>query len=1219
MQIKAKNLIPDGKYGWLIKREDGWDVSYDDSVIMKLKPKKEMGVLGRDRYRLLGLPDGNARVIRFADLHRHSDSSLKDSIIKIKDMVKHTEYAGALTDHGNMYGFLEFYEGMNKAGKKPIIGFEGYMEDMDGGLTRNHVILLAKNNQGYKNLLKLSSESFDHFKSVPHVTWAMLEKYHEGIICLSACLKGLIPQALLRGDRPEAEKIAERYISCFGRDDFYIEIQKHDISAEDMVRPQLIMLAEKYGLKVVATTDSHYVAPEDGDAHDAVLCIRTNSLLSDQARLKYQGSGYYLHTSEDMEERFKDYPEALDNTLEIADKCDVSIDLNSVNLPNYDIPPEFNTPYDYMLHIADEGFKARFAGTEHLNDPVYIARFQYEADMIKQMGFASYFIIVWDFIQFARSQNILVGPGRGSAAGSMIAYCMGITDLDPIKFNLLFERFLNPDRVSWPDIDSDIAHNRRQEVIQYLINKYGPDHVCRIVTFGTFAAKQSILDIARVMGLPVSFGTKLTSLVPKGPKMSLKKALESSIELKSAYDTDKTAKRVIDLAMRIEGCKRHASQHACGVCIAPGVVSDYLPTSMEINDDTGERALTAQVTMAEVEKLSLIKMDLLGLKNLSVIDESLKSAEENYGRENVLQLIRSTNTEIRFQDIPLNDRATYEMLRAGKTGGVFQFEGQEITHVLQDMLHGIDALSDEELETVAFEQMIAAVALYRPGPMDYIPEYIKASRDPALISYDCPEEEDILAPTFGVIVYQEQVMQLVQKLAGFSLGRADVVRKGMGKKKQDILDAERQVFIYGNKEAFEAGKDSNYAPGCVANGINEEVAKHIWSKMDKFGKYAFNRSHAACYAYVGYITAYLSCHWPKEFYAGMLNAFIESSDKAKAYLSQANDRGIKLQLPDIQKSQCGYTANEAGILFGLQGISGVKSVADSIVQSREVEGPYRDMSDLYRRMSRMDVRLNKTCVQGLVFSGALRSFSGNKAALLDQFPLVVEDYKKTQRNLDGQSCFFSLEEASVPMPNAAPFPRDYELEKEAAVLGMFVSEHPAELYEQSAQFIKGYTAIKDISKPTPKFQTTTTMGLVTSVETFMTKKGETMGTFSLSTKYHSIPCVMFPDAYHGCRKVIQENKVFLVSGRVCFDLKDNSKLQMQVTEIRPVESALDKDPRVIVEVHNRKEQDMVLAYVREHPGNRKVALKAHGLYFPIHGMVSEEKIEEMKRRFRICA
>jgi len=1219
MRIKTEGKIPDGKYGWLVRTDTGWNAMYNEEVIAKVRKKKEMDVLGRDQYRLLGLPSGEARVIRFADLHRHSDCSLKDSIIKIKDMVARTEYAGALTDHGNMYGFLEYYETMKKAGKKPIIGFEGYMEDIDGHLCRNHVILLAKNNQGYKNLLKLSSESFDHFKSFPHVTWEMLEKYHEGIICTSACLKGIIPDALLRQSREEAERAVERFISCFGTDDFYIEIQKHDIVAEDVVRPQLVSLAQKYGLKVIATTDSHYVDPDDREAHDVVLCIRTGSQLDDANRLRYDGSGYYLHTSEDMEERFKDYPEALDNTLELAEKCDVSIKLNDINLPDYKIPAQFQTPHEYMLHIAQEGFESRFAGTPHHNDPVYKKRFQYEANMIEKMGFSAYFIIVWDFIHYARSHDILVGPGRGSAAGSMVAYCMGITDLDPIKFNLLFERFLNPERVSMPDIDTDIAHDRRQEVIQYLVNKYGMDHVCRIVTFGTFAAKQSILDVTRVLGLPVSEGSKLAGLVPKGPKMTLAKALDSSVELLNRYKTDSTSKRIIDLAMKIEGGKRHASQHACGVCIAPGVVSDYLPTSMEVDDDTGEKALTAQVTMAEVEKLSLIKMDLLGLKNLSVIDESLRSAEKNYGKKEVLRAIGSGRETIRFQDIPLNDRATYEMLRRGETGGVFQFEGKEMSRVLQDMLCDIDKLSDAELATVAFEQMIAAVALYRPGPMDYIPEYIKASRDPSLIQYDCPEERDILAPTYGVIVYQEQVMHLVQKLAGYSLGRADLVRKAMGKKKHEVMEAEKLVFLHGNREAFESGKDTNFAPGCIANGIDEKAATHIWDKMDKFASYAFNRSHAACYAYIGYITAYLSCHWPKEFYSGMLNAFIENSDKSKSYLAQANDRGIALQLPDVQTSQCGFSANKDGILFGLQGISGVKAIAVPIVKSREEKGPFADLEDLHDRIRDSGGKINKASMEGLVFSGALRTFSDNKAALLEQYAMISKDSKRKNNLLDGQCSLFTAAQMKVPMPDTAPFPKEYELEKEASVLGMFVSEHPAELYEKNARYLRSYTAIRDINEPTGKHSEVHTMGLATNVETFMTKKGEQMCTFTLGTKYHSISCIIFPDAYRTCKNAIKENKVFWVSGQATIDRKDESKLQFLVSGMRPIEDILDKSPSIVVEVKNLTEQTAVLNYAKDHPGGTKVVLKAHGMYFPTHAKVADDRENDMKMQFKVCA
>ena len=837
MTIHVPGLTRDA-YAEMRRESGSWGLYIKDVKVGSVNHTAAFAPLGRDRYMILGTGKDEGRVIRFADPHRHSDCSLLDGMTQIPEMVALTEYAGALTDHGVMYGFLTYYKAMKAAGKKPIIGFEAYMEGLDGQLKGNHLVLLAKNEQGVKNLFKLTSEGYDNFKRKPHVTWAMLEKYHEGVVALSACLAGVIPSALLNENEDAARYAIKRFISIFGTEDFYIELQRHYIHEEDVIRPKLIQLAKEYGLKVVASTDSHYPRKEDARAHELLLCLQTDKTMDDPTHMKFPGTGYHIHTSEEMEELFADCPEALDNSLDLAEKCDVELKLNEVNLPKYEIPKRFSNASEYMVSLAKKGFTEHFGGTEHEKDPVYLERFDYEIKMIQQMGFDSYFIIVWDFINYCRKHNIYVGPGRGSAAGSIVAYCLGITDVDPIKYDLLFERFLNPERVSYPDIDSDIEFSRRPEVIEYMTKKYGEENVCHIVTFGTLAAKQAVRDVARCLNKPVSYSTRLSGLIPKGPGMTIDQALNTSPEFRNAYNTDQDAHEIIDLAQRLEGNRRHASQHACGIVLAPTQVSDYLPTSMERDTETGLKALTSQVEKDEVEALSLIKMDLLGLKNMGVIHEVMDRIMVTRGESSVrAQLKIPANSKLRYQDIPLDDRASYKMLAQGLTGGVFQLESAGMTSLVQELLADIDSLPEERMGE-CFERIVAAVALYRPGPMDYIPDYLSGVKDPANVHYDCPEEESILASTYGVLVYQEQLMQIARKLAGYTMGEADVIRKACAKKKQHLLVEERKKFIYGNKADFDAGKTKHHIIGCVDNGIPEKVAIEIWEKMEKFGKYA---------------------------------------------------------------------------------------------------------------------------------------------------------------------------------------------------------------------------------------------------------------------------------------------------------------------------------------------------------------------------------------------
>lgn len=1140
--------------------------------------------LGLDKYRVIVQEDGrSAMVIRFADLHRHSDYSLMDGMTTVPEMVKHTEYAGALTDHGNMYGFLEHYKAMKKAGKKPILGFEAYQESLTGELDGAHLILLAKNFRGYQNLLKLTSEAFDHFYRKPHVTWAMLEKYHEGVIATSACLGGIIPHALEDGQDDTAEYALKQLLKIFG-EDFYLEIQRHGIRGESLVNQKLIALGAKHGIPVIATTDAHYPTKEDKAAHEIELCAQTKKTMS-EPHFTFEGSGYHLHTSEEMEELFADIPVALDNTLKLADKCNVELKLGDVNLPNYEIPAQFATPMDYFRHLCEEGFQTRFAGKPQLTDPVYQDRFNYEMAMIEQMGFASYFIIVWDFINFARKNNIYVGPGRGSAAGSLLAYCIGITDMDPIRFNLLFERFLNPERVSWPDIDTDIEHSGRAKVIDYITKKYGAESVCRIVTFGTMAAKMVLKDVARVLGYPTGWANSLAKLVPEDPKMTLVKALDKNPELAARAKNDPDVARVMEVAIKLEGNKRHASQHACGLVISPGKITDFLPTSLEKDKETGERSLTAQVTMTEVEDLSLIKMDLLGLKNLTAIHEVIDTIK------------RTRSIDTTYEDLPLDDRETYKMLSKGITGGVFQLEGGGMTNnVIIPMFDDIDSLPESRLHE-CFERLIAAVALYRPGPMDYIPNYLEGMRDPASIQYLVPELEDILRPTYGVIVYQEQVMQIVRKLAGYTLGRADSVRKAMGKKKHDIMAAEKLVFIYGNKADYDAGKDKNYAPGCVANGIPEAIAEEIWAQMEKFASYAFNRSHAACYAWLASITAYMSCHWAPEFYCAMMNAFEDVGDKVKGYMALAVRRGIKILPPDINKSSDRCMVEDGCIRLGFHNLAYLDKFSHLIAKEKADKGQFEDFQDFYERMSDLGKKPSKNILESLIFSGCMSSFGLNHHQMVEMIPVLEKDYKQSisVRQL-GQITLFSPEEMKIKPPEVAEYSDQFLMEKEKEAIGFYLTRHPVDEFFASGKG-EGCMPITDLIAEEPDRYSSTqvcTVGLIRGLRTVYTKaKNEEMFLFTAEDRFNEIGCVLFPRNVAANKHRLMNGALVKIVGEYVVDEQRGPQIIVQ--------SVLDANgtsntelPTVTVTIRNKGEQDELMKFARENPGTAVVQIMAAG-------------------------
>lgn len=1184
MKIVFKEPLKSAEPGQRIelkKNKSGeWDV-VQKGEILESGPHRELAKLKRDHYMgTLSEDQCSADAILYAHIHCHSDSSLLDGMAKVPDIVAKMEYAGALTDHGNMFGMYEFYTKMLEAGKKPILGFEAYTCDLAGNLENRHLILLAKNDVGVKNLFKLVSESQDNFYRHPHVTFDLLQKYHEGVIATAACVGGAIQQYVLENKEDLAEETIKKYIRIFGKEDFYLEVQRHGLTEETVVEGFFIEMAEKYGLKIIATTDSHYLEKDDAYAHEVLLCMQQEKKMTGP-HWKFNGTGYHLHTSEEMEVLFSDHLEWLDNTLDLADKCDAHLTLGEINLPEYKIPPEYSTPMEYFKALCEQGFQKRFAGTTHMTEEKYRERFNYEMDMIEEMGFASYFLIVWDYINFAREHDIYVGPGRGSAAGSLLAYCVGITDLDPIKYDLLFERFLNPERVTMPDIDTDFEHTKRQQVLDYIADKYGHENTCHIVTFGTLGAKTALRDTAKALDYPVSLGMKLSKMVPSGVDMTLKMAMELNPELEAAYKTDRDVKAIMDVAMRLEGCKRHSSQHACGYCVAPSNVSNFFPTSME-KDDEGNKDVTSQAVMTEVEPLGILKMDLLGLKNMTAIHDTLNAIK------------RTRGIDMDYHDIPLNDRETYRMLRDGFTGGVFQLESPGMTNVVRQMLANIDDLPDDRLDE-CFERMIAAVALYRPGPMDYIPDYIEGMNNAAAVHYDCPEEEDILKPTYGVLVYQEQLMQLAQKLAGYTLGRADVIRKGAAKKKKDVLAKEKAVFISGNKGAFESGKDKNFAPGCEGNGISKHVAEEIWNKMEKFGAYAFNRSHAACYAYVAVLTAYMACHWTSEFYAAMLNAYISDNDKQRAYLSEAVKRGIKILPPDLNESDCGFVAvSHDAIRFGFQGIKGVNKAAASIVAERNAHGRYATAQEFYERMGNFGKTPQKKLIEGLIGAGAFSFYSPNKKAILKQLEKVADNFayeKKTK--IEGQFTLFDDDPLVFPLPDNMETSLEESIQMERKYTGFYISAHPVDILYPILKKDRQFVPIEEL--PERDGLWSTTVGLIAEEpEKRYTKNGDPMYRFILEDQYHSVRCTVFPKNVAANVNYLKEGAVVKVIGR--FESSEDFGDQFIVRDMLSKDEVIaqSRPTSVCVSINSEEEQKTLLAYVADNPGDVAVIIASKG-------------------------
>ena len=1100
----------------------------------------------------------------FVHLHIHSEFSLLDGANRIKDLPVRAKELGmdsiAITDHGVMYGVIDFYKACKKEGVKPIIGCEVYVAprsrmQKEPGIDNHyyHLILLAKNNEGYKNLSKLVSLGFvEGYYYKPRIDRDILEKYHEGLICLSACLAGEVNQALLNGQTEKAEKIALWHKSVFG-EDYYIEIQNNGIREQVLANQKLIQLARKLDIPIVATNDAHYLKREDAYNHEVLLCIQTGKRMSDEDRMKFDTEELYVKSPEEMSEYFKAFPDAIENTVKIAEKCNVEFEFGHTILPNYDVPPEYPTHYDYLKKLCDDGLIKRY-GTE-LSEEVK-KRAEYELSIIKKMGYVDYYLIVWDFIHYAKTHGIPVGPGRGSGAGSILAYAIEITDIDPIKYGLLFERFLNPERISMPDFDVDFSDERRQEVIDYVSEKYGHDHVSQIITFGTMAAKMVIRDVSRVLDYPYAEADSLAKMIPNEIHITIKKALEQNRELKERYDNDEQVRKILDIAMALEGMPRQASTHACGVVITKDPVDTYVPLYVR------DGQINTQYIMTTLEELGLLKMDFLGLRNLTVIQNTIEMVKKNYG------------IDVEF-DKDMSDPKVYKLWQDGNTLGIFQFESQGITNFMK------------ELKPDCLEDLIAGVSLYRPGPMDQIPRYIRGKQNPGHNEYTHPSLEPILNVTYGCMVYQEQVMQIVRDLAGYSLGRADLVRRAMGKKKLDVMAKEREVFIHGQVD--ENGNIE--VPGCVRNGIDEVSANKIFDEMAEFAKYAFNKSHAACYAVVSYRTAYLKAYYPAELMAATLNSYLGNLDKVPQYIDECKRLGIEILRPEINKSEEKFTVEidnaenyiddnskttatrHGKIRFGLGSIKNVGTVpVENIVRERKENGPYKSFTDFCERIA--DEQVNKKCIESLIKAGVFEEFEQTRSTLLASFENIVDTIQNNnKKGWDGQVTMFDigtekekeeLEKNKYQFEEHGEFQERDLLSMEKEMLGIYISGHPleklreqiihqtnintldlAEINEQNSSSQTEDGSQEQKVKTKAKFvdgQKVTYAGIITSIKKKYTKNNKIMAFITIEDLYGTAEIIAFENTVINSGKSLIEENIVTVTGRLSIREDDSATI-----------------------------------------------------------------------------
>ena len=1065
--------------------------------------------------------------MNFTHLHVHTEYSLLDGSNKIKEYVARVKELGmdsaAITDHGVMYGVIDFYRAARAAGINPILGCEVYVApgsrfDREAGSGEDryyHLVLLAENNQGYSNLMKIVSKGFvEGFYYKPRVDLQLLEKYHEGIIALSACLAGEVARFLTRGMYEDAKSAALRYQDIFGKGNFFLELQDHGIPEQQNVNQQLLKMHRETGIDLVATNDVHYTLAEDAQPHDVLLCLQTGKKLSDTDRMRYEGGQYYVKSPEEMERLFPYATEALENTHKIAQRCHVEIEFGVTKLPKFGVPDGY-TSWEYLNELCFKGLEERYQPvTEALKE-----RLNYELSTIRNMGYVDYFLIVWDFIKYARDHDIMVGPGRGSAAGSLVAYTLGITQLDPIRYDLLFERFLNPERVSMPDIDVDFCFERRQEVIDYVRRKYGDDCVVQIVTFGTLAARGVIRDVGRVMDLPYAQVDTIAKMIPQELNITIDKALQMNPELKKAYEDEKEIHELIDTAKRLEGLPRHTSMHAAGVVISQKDVSEYVPLSR-----ASDGSIVTQFTMTTLEELGLLKMDFLGLRTLTVIQNAVHLVEQD------------TGVKLNMQQIDYNDKKVLDSLGTGRSDGVFQLESAGMKNFMK------------ELKPQSLEDVIAGISLYRPGPMDFIPQYIRGKNRPDTIKYDCPQLEPILQPTYGCIVYQEQVMQIVRNLAGYTLGRSDLVRRAMSKKKAAVMEKERQNFVYGNEEEG--------VPGCIANGISEQTANKIYDDMTDFAKYAFNKSHAAAYAVVSYQTAFLKYYYPVEFMAALMTSVIEMPNKVAEYIQVCRQMNIRILPPDVNRGAYGFSVDNGSIRYGLSAIKSVgRPVINALVEEREINGEYRSLKDFIERLTGT---VNKRAIENFIKAGALDCMEGNRRQKMLVYGQIVDSIAQEKKNsFAGQMSLFDLvseedkKDYEIRMPDVEEYDKDMVLAFEKDVLGIYLSGHPLEKYRNIMEKMISARTIDfqpDDETGIPKVydgQKVIVGGMITEKTIKYTRNNKVMAFLTMEDLMGTVEIVVFPRDYEKWQTMINEDARVFIQGRVNAEDDKTSKLILE--------------------------------------------------------------------------
>ncbi len=1112
----------------------------------------------------------------FTHLHVHTEYSLLDGSNKIKEYVKRIKElgmdSGAITDHGVMYGVIDFYKEAKVNGIKPILGCEVYVapdsrfdKELTGGEDRyHHLVLLAENNTGYSNLMKIVSIGFtEGYYYKPRVDMEVLNKYHEGIIALSACLAGEVPRLIVKGLYQEAKNCVQKYLDCFGRGNYFLELQDHGIPAQKTVNASLMRISKEMDIPLVATNDIHYTYAEDEKSHDILLCIQTAKKVSDSDRMRYDGGQYYVKSELEMRELFPYAQEAVTNTALIAERCNVEIEFGVTKLPRFEVPKGYDS-WTYLNKICFDGLKERYPD----DDGTLVEKLNYELDVIKNMGYVDYFLIVWDFINWSRENGIPVGPGRGSAAGSIVSYCLQITNIDPIRYGLLFERFLNPERISMPDIDIDFCYERRQEVIDYVSQKYGADKVVQIITFGTMAAKGVIRDVGRALDLPYNFCDSIAKMIPNELNITIERALEINPEFRELYKNDEQVHYLIDMCKRLEGLPRHTSMHAAGVVICQRPADELVPLSRG-----SDGSITTQFPMTTIEELGLLKMDFLGLRTLTVIKNAVENVE------------KTTGIFIDVDKIDYDDKKVLASLGTGKTDGVFQLESQGMKNFMK------------ELKPQSLEDVIAGISLYRPGPMEFIPAYIRGKNNHAEVTYACPQLEPILAPTYGCIVYQEQVMQIVRDLGGYTMGRSDLVRRAMSKKKASVMEQERANFVHGN--------EAEQVPGCTANGIPEAVADHIYDTMIDFAKYAFNKSHAACYAVVAYQTAYLKYYYPVEFMAALLTSVIDNSSKVSEYIMVCRSMGIKILPPDINEGEVGFSVSNAAIRYALTAIKNVgRPIINAIVEERRAHGAYQSLKDFIERTQGNDV--NKRAIENFIKAGAFDSFGATRKQHMSVYVQILEDITHSKRGITaGQMSLLDIvseeqrEELEIKLPDVGEYEKELLLSFEKEVLGFYVSGHPMEEYQALWE--------KHISAKTSDFfldeetnavllqdgATATIGGMIADKKIKYTKNDKIMAFLTLEDLVGSVEVIVFPNAYEKySAQLMEDNKVF-IEGRISVEEDRDGKLICEkVTSFCDIpckvwikfsnlNTYVEKEPMLFDAIFDSDGKDSVVIYIEE--------------------------------------